>query len=51
MIRKKTLAAALPTAKVLFFTLYSKSQKKKRAYKDTNRPQPALQIRNNRRNY
>ena len=38
MIRKKTLAAALPTAKVLFFTLYSKSQKKKRAYKDTNRP-------------
>lgn len=29
MIRKKTLAAALPTAKVLFFALYSKSQKKK----------------------
>ncbi len=31
MIRKKTLAAALPTAKVLFFTLYSKSQKKKKS--------------------
>lgn len=30
MIRKKTLAAALPTAKVLFFALYSKSQKKKK---------------------
>ena len=29
MIRKKTLAAALPTAKVLFFALYSKNQKKK----------------------
>lgn len=51
MIRKKTLAAALPTAKVLFFALYSKNQKKKEHIKTQIAPQPALQIRNNRRNY
>ena len=39
MIRKKTLAAALPTAKVLFLSHYSPIQKPKDAYKNINYPQ------------
>ena len=38
MIRKKTLAVALPTAKVLFLSHYSPIQKPKGAYKNINYP-------------